>query len=268
MTQVVLLTGDAPRHRYAAAMVAAALDLRGVLIERKASPTAHLEAGGDDARVVREHLARNSAVEARVLGHSHELPSHVDVRMIHQGGANDADVCQWVNALAPDIVLLFGSSIIRAPLLTCYDNRIINLHLGLSPYYRGSGTNFWPLVDGMPECVGATVHLATSRVDGGAVLAQTRPHDVAADDGPADIGIKAIVAGIALWRDVTSPFVDGRIAATPQRRGEGKLCRRADVNAEAVRVAHRNVANGMMGTYLSAKAARDARYPIIAAEVA
>ena len=35
-------------------------------------------------------------------------------------------------------------------------NKILNLHLGISPYYKGSGTNYFPLVNNEPQYVGAT----------------------------------------------------------------------------------------------------------------
>ena len=69
------------------------------------------------------------------------------------------------------------------------------MHLGLSPYYRGSGTNFWPLVDRLPECVGVTIHLAIPSVDAGPILTQVRP-DIEPTDRAHEIGSRAIIAGL------------------------------------------------------------------------
>ena len=54
-------------------------------------------------------------------------------------------------AESTDVVLVFGTGILREALLSAFPGRLINIHLGLSPYYRGAGTNFWPLVNGEPE---------------------------------------------------------------------------------------------------------------------
>ena len=52
---------------------------------------------------------------------------------------------------APDVVLVFGTGLLKAPLIGAFPGRIINIHLGLSPYYRGAGTNFWPLESTLKE---------------------------------------------------------------------------------------------------------------------
>ena len=78
-------------------------------------------------------------------------------------------------AARPDVVLVFGTGILREPLLSAFDGRIINIHLGLSPYYRGAGTNFWPLVNREPEYVGATIHYLDAGIDTGPIISHARP---------------------------------------------------------------------------------------------
>ena len=46
----------------------------------------------------------------------------------------------------------------------------INIHAGLSPYYRGSDCNFWALYDDNPHLVGATIHLLSKGLDNGPIL--------------------------------------------------------------------------------------------------
>ena len=49
--------------------------------------------------------------------------------------------------LKPDLLISYGCSLIRNNLIRKFKNKFINLHLGLSPYYKGSATNFWPIVN-------------------------------------------------------------------------------------------------------------------------
>jgi hypothetical protein len=134
------------------------------------------------------------------------------------------------------------------------------MHLGLSPYYRGSSTNFWPLVDGRPECVGVTVHHATLKVDGGNILLQARP-DTVIGDSSHDIGCKTIMAGATLLQKVVaSAFcLPGGVVQT----GGGKLCRRDDFSLAALRLMLKNFEEGMINGYLRNKVSRDAGYPIV-----
>src|SRR5689334_19750475 len=47
--------------------------------------------------------------------------------------------------LKPDIIAVFGTGLIRGPLLSAGRLGVINLHGGLSPRYRGSDCTFWAL---------------------------------------------------------------------------------------------------------------------------
>jgi methionyl-tRNA formyltransferase len=139
---------------------------------------------------------------------------------------------------------------------------MVNMHLGLSPYYRGTGTNFWPLVNSEPECVGATLHLAVAKVDAGPVLAQVRP-DTAADDRAHDLGTKTIIAGARRLPSVIRDLAAGRATLHTQDLSQGRLYRRRDFNAEAVRVLWRNLDAGMVADYVCDKPTRDSGYPIV-----
>ena len=48
----------------------------------------------------------------------------------------------------------------------------INLHLGLTPYFRGSGCNFWPLYLNKPEFIGASIIELDSGIDTGNLIHQ------------------------------------------------------------------------------------------------
>jgi len=56
------------------------------------------------------------------------------------------------------------------------NRRAINIHMGLSPYYRGTACNFWALYDDRPAFVGATVHLLSRGLDNGPILFHVRPN--------------------------------------------------------------------------------------------
>jgi methionyl-tRNA formyltransferase len=157
--------------------------------------------------------------------------------------------------------VLYGCGIVREPLLAEWDRRTVNMHLGLSPYYRGHATNFWPLVNGEPECVGATIHLATLDVDAGPVLRQVRP-DAAPDDDNHDLGCKTIAAGASALPEALHPFDAGTLEGRAQEPG-GRIYRHADFEASAVVELRRRLAEGMVPAYLAEKARRDARYPIV-----
>jgi len=179
--RIVMITSDHRRHRWVAARLAQAGNLVGVVVERKPATSPSSPTNSD--MTVQSYFRARDEAEHRYFA---DAPAYAAlgtaVLQVAWGGANTPDTLSFVTDLAPDAIVLFGSCIIKDPLLGQYAGRMINMHLGLSPYYRGSATNFWPLVDGLPECVGVTVHHAILKVDGGSVLAQARPDAALGDD--------------------------------------------------------------------------------------
>ena len=91
----------------------------------------------------------------------------------------DLSLLEEVNlypALKSDIYIVFGSSFIKGWLADfLIDKAAINVHLGISPYYRGSSCNFWALYDKRPAYVGATLHKLSNGLDDGDIISHCLP---------------------------------------------------------------------------------------------
>ena len=80
-------------------------------------------------------------------------------------------------ALSSDLYIIFGSSFIKGWLIDyLIEKRAINIHMGLSPYYRGSSCNFWAMYDQNPEYVGATIHRLSKGLDSGDMFFHCLPN--------------------------------------------------------------------------------------------
>ncbi len=88
---------------------------------------------------------------------------------------NHPDVVRWLDELQPDLVCVFGTSLIRGDLLRGGRLGIVNLHGGLSPEYRGADCTFWALHNGEPEKVGCTLHYINAGIDTGSLIAHVSP---------------------------------------------------------------------------------------------
>jgi folate-dependent phosphoribosylglycinamide formyltransferase PurN len=257
----LLLTGDGARHRYAARALAPRMELVGILSEAKTPTVAEELAAPEDRAVVHRHFEERAAAEARLLGADTGFPATAMLR-VPRGGVNTAEALAWIRARRPDVVLLFGTSVIRDPLLGAFPGRMVNLHLGLSPYYRGSATNFWPLVLEQPECVGATIHLAVAQVDAGGILAQVRP-SAQPEDRAHELGTKALVAALDCLPRVLADLVAGSVVPKAQDPSAGREFRRRDFGPDAVRRLWRNLDAGMIAAYLGRAVERHAAFPIV-----
>jgi folate-dependent phosphoribosylglycinamide formyltransferase PurN len=254
---VLLITADQRRHRFVAGELARAGLLGAIVSEEKAAA-----ASGDPqaSPVIACHLEQRDRAEAELLSGGEQFPD-VERLAVHAGEVNGAAVWAWLEQRDPEWVVLYGTGVIRDPLLSRFAGRMINLHLGLSPYYRGAATNFWPLVNGEPECVGATLHLVAPKVDAGPVLAQVRP-EMSAADGAHEIGTKALMAGARLLPAVVRGYAAGHLSGGAQDLSIGRVYRMRDFHAGAVEQLWRNLAAGMVPEYLADRKRRTASYPI------
>jgi methionyl-tRNA formyltransferase len=182
------------------------------------------------------------------------------------GGCNAPAEIEAMRRLRPSVVLVFGTGLLAPALIDAFPGGIINIHLGLSPFYRGAGTNFWPLVNREPEYCGATIHFLDAGVDSGPIIAHVRP-DVRRGDGPHDIGNRIIVAAAEALASAAIAHAASPLRGVVQQGG-GRLYKRADFSAAAVERLSANFAGGMIDEYLDDRAARDARVPLVTMEAA
>jgi methionyl-tRNA formyltransferase len=261
-----VLTSTFLRHQFVVNHAAERLSVVGVWQEEKSFKPERYATSAEDERVIATHFtARDRAEEAFFGDHrALRLPPEAVRRAVAPGGINDPAEIDLMARLDPAVVLVFGTGLLREAIIGRFAGRIINLHLGLSPYYRGSGTNFWPLVHREPECVGATIHYLDAGIDTGPLIAHARPV-MAPGDGPHEVGNKAIVAAAGVLAAAAAAHAEGRVRAVPQS-GPGRFYQRKDFSAAAVRRLHENFATGMIPEYLAHQSERDARLSLLAIE--
>ncbi len=95
---------------------------------------------------------------------------------------NHPGVVALARTLQPDLIAVFGTSLIRGELLKQGRLGIANLHGGLSPEYRGADCTFWALHNGEPEKVGCTLHWIDAGIDTGGLIAHVSPKVLPDDD--------------------------------------------------------------------------------------
>lgn len=255
---IIIITGDQQRHRYFVNNLLKEFDVKLVIAE----PVYKSEISGNtnDVEVLTKHFTDRDIAEREYFSGNMQFNTEKVIH-VHKGESNSKTVFNMIKAEHPDYIVLYGSSIIHEPLLSAYKNKIINMHLGLSPYYRGSGTNFWPLVNREPELVGATIHLATLDIDGGDILKQVRPK-ISLYNGCHDIGCKTIIAGTYLMISCIKEYAANVLSLTPQQ-SKGKVYRRSDFSADAICRMLENFENGMIREYIDAFQERQLSFPII-----
>ena len=87
------------------------------------------------------------------------------------------------------------------------------MHLGLSPYYRGSGTNLFPFVNNEIQYVGATFMLLDRTIDNGRIIHQEQAK-VFKNDNIHKIGNRLILEMFEVYKDLILNFNKVKIKNT------------------------------------------------------
>ncbi|MEK7461850.1 MAG: formyltransferase family protein [Patescibacteria group bacterium] len=90
-------------------------------------------------------------------------------KILETVSVNGDDVYKILKELSPDLIVIWGSAIVKSHILTTA-KKAINLHMGFCPYYRGAIANQRALMRREPERIGATIHYAETEVDKGDIL--------------------------------------------------------------------------------------------------
>jgi len=179
------------------------------------------------------------------------------------GEINSAGFLSFLKGLGPDIVAVLGSSVISPRLISVPLVGMVNLHSGLSPYYRGTWSYGWPIVNNEPQYIGATVHHVDPGIDTGDIIYQTRP----VLDGRDDLNtifLKVIAEGIELVSDAVDGMIRKGVAASYKQPQEtGKLYCTKDFNADVARRCIAHIEGGVIGRYNAEKQSADARVPLL-----
>ena len=171
-------------------------------------------------------------------------------KLIKKGEINDQKIVKKINDLKPDLIVCFGSSLIKSNLIDKFENRFLNVHLGLSPYYRGSGTNIWPLINKELNFIGATFMKIDKGIDTGQIIHQIKPK-IYLGDNPHTIGNRLIKDMSVCFADIVANHE--YLSSEPQhdKKIKGKLYLQKDFDHKSCRKLYDNINSDMIKKYLS-----------------
>lgn len=149
-----------------------------------------------------------------------------------------------IKKLKPDVLLVFGTSIVKEDVIKTAKICAINLHWGLSPYYRGSFCTEWAIYNEDVANIGVTIHYLDRGIDTGDVIAQKRPR-LEPGDGVETINVKLSVEGVELMAQVVE-YVErkGRPRPAKQNLSGGNLYYIKDFGPEIAHEVEKQIENG------------------------
>lgn len=211
--KITVFTSNQPRHLSLLRRLSEVADVVYAIEEGTTVFPGEVKDRYDNSPVMKEYFEHVRAAEAEVFGTVGFLPDNVKQLCLKAGDLKYMTMEQLDEALHSDVYLVFGSGFIKGDLIHFLEeHKAINIHMGVSPYFRGASCNFWAAYDGYPELVGATIHMLSEKLDAGDMLYHALPKPQKAD--PFVLGMIAVKAAhdsvVARIKDGTLFTIQGQ----------------------------------------------------------
>jgi methionyl-tRNA formyltransferase len=153
---------------------------------------------------------------------------------------HNGPLCREILAeFQPDLVVLGGTAILRAPILDIPARGTVNAHPGLLPWLRGSSSVAWALYKDLP--VGSTTHFVDHGIDTGPIILR-RKLPVHRGETYEQIVRRVLTLSGELMAETLALLARGPAPITPQDTTVGETLR--VIPPEYLEVAKANLAQG------------------------
>ncbi len=259
--KIILITGNELRHCFVASKLASckSIELKLVVHEKNNKL--------DNSRFYKKNKFAKSYIDMRkkteILFFSKYIKNSkkYDRINIKNNFVNDITTINIIKKKKPDQIVIYGCSILSSFFIKKFKNKILNIHLGLSPYYKGAGTNFFPFVNNELQFCGSTIMEISKKIDSGRIAHQTRPN-FNIRDNIHTIGNK-IIRKTA--RDLCKIIVKKKIKFFRLKtKFKARIYKRKDFNIFTLKKAIYNLENNIIKNYVTKnKFLLEKKYPII-----
>lgn len=193
--KLLLIVGTHPRHRFITEQVFEIFDEVDVIIYQRENllPSSELKTYKDAYLTLNKHFEKRFLVEELNYGNQTIVEligrlqtTRLNIHKTDIDNLNSDNTLKFLYGKKYDLGMSMGPTIITKPLLEALPKNHINIHLGLSPWYRGSGTMFWPTFNWEPWKTGSTFHRINEHPNAGSILHQVCVEELDENDGVHD----------------------------------------------------------------------------------
>jgi hypothetical protein len=171
--KVTLFTSNKNRHNYLINLLSEVSDELYVIQECGTIFPGIIPGHYQTSSIMKKYFENVNNAQSQLFGNSYvnNKKKNIKILPILSGDLNQCSMGLLSDFLKSDVYVVFGSSYIKGELVDfLVKQKTINIHAGVSPYYRGTDCNFWALYDNNPHLVGTTIHLLSKGLDSGPIL--------------------------------------------------------------------------------------------------
>jgi len=117
-----------------------------------------------------EMLERQFESESFFNGQIPELNPSINSKRV--SSFNNTNVVEEVKREDPDLIIVFGTDILKGDILNIARLDILNIHRGIAPKYCGGSVVTWAFYNNDFDHLGVTIHVCGSKLDSGDIVGQ------------------------------------------------------------------------------------------------
>lgn len=135
---------------------------------------------------------------------------------------HDPELIELIKTEKPDLICINGTRILKHNLLESITCPVINIHVGITPKYRGVHGGYWALYNNEPNLFGVTLHYVDKGIDTGTIIAQ-EVIETTEKDNYNTYPVLQYVNGVKLIQTHLTSIIDGSVSGVDALTKESRL---------------------------------------------
>jgi len=255
--KIVIITGDDLRHTAFVQYICNIITPSLIIREPKGSMK------GIKSQKIHQYL-KDFAIGEKLYFKENQSRNEGSVRT-EPGQVNKKKYVQLIEKANPDLILVFGASLLEDQIIGIPSIASLNIHTGITQLFRGVDSAFWAIHDAKPEGIGATVHKIDSSIDAGGILLQGRPN-ICIDDSIHDLFFKSVIVGFDIMKNALNKILRSKNLDLHNLKARGRLYQLRNFDEKSLIKAEQK-RSIVLKEYLNNKINRDSLVPIVSNNV-
>ena len=135
---------------------------------------------------------------------------------------NHSATIELIKAAQPNFIIVNGTRIIKAGIISAIGQPIYNIHVGITPKYRGVHGGYHALANGDNQLFGTTLHKVDTGIDSGMIIAQ-KTGQISTDDNFATYPTLQYCYGLNLLETHLETLLSGEYKSAAPLTTESQL---------------------------------------------
>ena len=174
--KILIISGDLLKHKFVALKILKKFKNSQVIFE-KYPKKIERNYTKNKSKIIKDHFNEVTRYEKiffnKFCNNNRSFLKKRTIFSISKGQINENSVFNKIRLYKPYLIILNATSILGKK-YTNFFKKVVNIHAGLIPYYRGTGCNVWTFYNDELEYTGVTIHFVNNKIDHGNIIIQEK----------------------------------------------------------------------------------------------